>query len=414
MKYGSVIRHYRLKLGMTQSALASGICSISHLSKIENNSYKVNKEILSLLLERLNIDLNTENRKIQEIRDSIYEFIESLHYIDEDQISKKFSNLQSLEEYCLGTELINIFQLAIFKFYVHSGDLKKSEEFKKTVTMLRDSFGGYEKLIYITTLSSLLIQQNSPKEALNLLNYYSFKNNIDLNQGEYYYQLALCYSILNNTEKAIIYSKKANYYFQEECNFIKILYTQMNLAINYTRIELFEEAKIIYTKILRGFKILNNNKLYFQNLYNYSLLLKQKKEYTLALENLEYCKRNFSEGSEHAIICSLNLIELMIILKKDVNMILAEIEKVKSYTTSNRYKVYRLVAQKYEYKLQRPKKRYYKFLEDKLLPNLLSNNKYFTAAEVILELAEHHCKTDIAKSNAFFEKYFLIKKEHKL
>lgn len=62
MKIGSLIKYYRTKLGMTQNTLAMGICSIPHLSKIENNNKEANSETIRLLLERLNISLhNVEN-----------------------------------------------------------------------------------------------------------------------------------------------------------------------------------------------------------------------------------------------------------------------------------------------------------------------------------------------------------------
>ena len=58
MKIGSLIKFHRTKLGMTQNELATGICSISHLSKIENNSKEGNSETIRLLLEKLNIQLH--------------------------------------------------------------------------------------------------------------------------------------------------------------------------------------------------------------------------------------------------------------------------------------------------------------------------------------------------------------------
>ena len=63
MKIGSLIKYHRTKLGMTQNTLAMGICSIPHLSKIENNSKEGNRETIRLLLERLSINFQEEKRK---------------------------------------------------------------------------------------------------------------------------------------------------------------------------------------------------------------------------------------------------------------------------------------------------------------------------------------------------------------
>lgn len=399
---------------MTQSDLAEDICSTSHLSKLENGSYEVNRETLILLLERLKIDLNTESRKIKEIKDAINQFIDALYHVDKEEISKGFSKLKVLEDYCLNTDLINIFQLSMFKYYIYSLDFEKAKEMQKVIDKLSHNFNKHETFIYITAQSSLLTQQNYPNEALKLLKSYSFKDELDLNQGEYYYQLALCYSILDNANISIIYCQKANLFFQEQFNFIKIIYNQMTLAINYVRIELFEEAKITYIKILRNSKMLGRHDLYIQNLYNYALLLKHKKEYQKALEYFRYCANNFPKGSENLILCLLNLIDLMIILKKDKNMILATIKEVKMHSFDKKYKIYDLLAQKFKYELMKPNERYYKFLEERLLPNLLVNNKYSLAAETTLELSQYYEKSDIWKSNELLKKYFSIREEHKI
>lgn len=52
---GQIIKLYRYKQNMTQSELAEGICSVSHLSKIENGSKEANQDTINLLLERLGI-----------------------------------------------------------------------------------------------------------------------------------------------------------------------------------------------------------------------------------------------------------------------------------------------------------------------------------------------------------------------
>ena len=58
MQIGSLIKYHRTKQKMTQSELAEGICSVPHLSKIENNSKEANVETIRLVLDRLDIDLH--------------------------------------------------------------------------------------------------------------------------------------------------------------------------------------------------------------------------------------------------------------------------------------------------------------------------------------------------------------------
>ncbi|MEU2325269.1 helix-turn-helix domain-containing protein [Micrococcus luteus] len=65
-----VIYNQRIEKGMTQENLANGICSISYLSKLENKQLDPSKEILALLLDKLDIEIKDflEDHKYFEVR----------------------------------------------------------------------------------------------------------------------------------------------------------------------------------------------------------------------------------------------------------------------------------------------------------------------------------------------------------
>ena len=66
MEFGALIKFYRTQRGMTQSELAKGICSVPHLSKIENNSKEANEETISLSTKRLQLAWkNWKKKKIK-------------------------------------------------------------------------------------------------------------------------------------------------------------------------------------------------------------------------------------------------------------------------------------------------------------------------------------------------------------
>lgn len=58
---GHIIKQERLNQNMKQISLARGICSTSYLSKIENNSTFPSVDITSLLLKRLNLEIEEGN-----------------------------------------------------------------------------------------------------------------------------------------------------------------------------------------------------------------------------------------------------------------------------------------------------------------------------------------------------------------
>ncbi|MFZ0368814.1 MAG: helix-turn-helix transcriptional regulator, partial [Halobacillus sp.] len=63
---GSLIKQHRKFNNMTLEDLATGICSVSYLSKIEHNTINASEEIYRLLGERLNIKLNDINQDFDE------------------------------------------------------------------------------------------------------------------------------------------------------------------------------------------------------------------------------------------------------------------------------------------------------------------------------------------------------------
>ncbi len=85
MKLGSVIKYYRIKKQWTQTELAKDICSISHLSKIENDSYDGNVETIDLLLQKLGVSVTLEEEKYNNLRKTLSLFLESLLYYDHDE-----------------------------------------------------------------------------------------------------------------------------------------------------------------------------------------------------------------------------------------------------------------------------------------------------------------------------------------
>ena len=53
--YTQIIKNERIKRNQTLESMAKGICSISYLSKMENNAIKPSEEYVKALLERVDV-----------------------------------------------------------------------------------------------------------------------------------------------------------------------------------------------------------------------------------------------------------------------------------------------------------------------------------------------------------------------
>lgn len=77
---GSLIKYHRERLGMTQRELCSGICVVSHLSKIENNKVDPSPEIVGELFQKLGMDYYYNEDFINRNQSKIDDFFFNLNY----------------------------------------------------------------------------------------------------------------------------------------------------------------------------------------------------------------------------------------------------------------------------------------------------------------------------------------------
>ncbi|GAE33251.1 helix-turn-helix domain-containing protein [Halalkalibacter akibai] len=414
MKVGTVIKYYRVKRNLTQSQLADGICSIPHLSKIENNSYSANEETATLLLDKLGVELSSEFDQYLQIKSDLDHFVEAVLYYDIENINMLGKKLQKLEEMFARTDLINLYHAYMIRFFLFNNHFKKATAHQKMLEKLRVNFTPLEELLYSFNAGLLLLADNKVQEAKDhflQLKSMSLSNNPFIIR-DLFYQISLCFSLLNKPEKAVTYAKQALIYYKEENNYIRTVHTQMILGINYARLGLYDEGIEVYKVLLRNTRLLQLNDLYHQIIYNYSLLLFKKKDYNGALAFLYQAIKVFAKGSRHHILSHLAIIEILLLTNKDTTSIREHINEVIKYSQSTQLKKYRLLAQKFELQLQ-SKTDMYQFIENQLFPFLKKNDHVEEKMKTALELAQYYQELkEIDLANVYFNEYIVaLKKE---
>lgn len=66
LSLGMLIKFHREKNNLTQEELGKGVCSVTHLSKIERELTQYSPEITDLLSKKLEINLEHELQSLQE------------------------------------------------------------------------------------------------------------------------------------------------------------------------------------------------------------------------------------------------------------------------------------------------------------------------------------------------------------
>ncbi|MGM9949621.1 MAG: helix-turn-helix domain-containing protein [Lysinibacillus sp.] len=382
MKIGSLIKYYRTKLGMTQNSVAMGICSIPHLSKIENNNKEGNSETIRLLLERLNISIHDVEKSEQNIIGLLNDLQKHINYIEEEKVKETMERLKEYEEIIGFTEFIYLYELYKLRYYVFVKEYKLAENQLRWLNAHRQNFSQREMYLYSYYYGLVLITKGKYEEAAReLTQILQIHPELGALEGEFYYHFALIKGRLEEPGQAIIYGRKALHFYKNQFNFKRILYTLMSLALNYSREKVFHEAIEIYEHLLRNMELLQQRELIPEIYHNLGDLYQMKGEYEDALIYFEKSALLMSRNSDHYMLCLYNLgitqfrVEQWEESRKTFTMLKEEAKNKKKLS-------FNLFATFYLYLLGGEKKKAMDFLEGRLLP--------FTAGKEDLKEMHQH------------------------
>ncbi|WYP27057.1 helix-turn-helix domain-containing protein [Alkalihalobacillus sp. FSL W8-0930] len=413
MEFGPIIKYYRLKSGITQAELADGICSIPHLSKIENNAYSVNKETAAMLMERLGLDINDEVERYGVLSEQLEEFSDAIYYYDKERSDELCKQIESEESYYNRTNLVNLYHINLGRYYLQKNKNDLGNEHIKVIERNRSNLTPLEDLLFQNLIGVYLAVEGKYHEAIeHFLKLKANSNNVTV--LEISYNLALNFTKLGQYEKSIPYAQEALRLFKDRNNYIRIIHIQMILAVNYENMHLFAESKSIYSTLLRNARLLNQTDIYHKLLHNYSLLLKTNKKYAKASEYLKKCIEYYkslpdSQSKYDDMLISLtSLVEVLIEMKIEDSELQIYIEEIDSYISKCSSKIYKLQAKKLKYSIFE-KEKYYSFLEKEYIHYFQKNDMYSYSKPALLELAEWHSNNNRhTLSNNFYKLYIQL------
>lgn len=279
--YSYFLKRKRKEKGLKLEDVASGICSISYLSRLENNQVVPDENSLSLLFERLDLNYNEvksrrEKNVFEEIlkKDLLALYEDKIEYINKIISSNAYTTIE--------LDLIILFGSIIQKNYEEA----KLILAKQTINI--ELFNNNEMIFFLYLGARYLYETNQNKKAysqIKVLTLVPIKNQflkaivLDLAieilfmMGEYS-QLIVYYNMLLQNENAFMFSRKMNLHK------LKTLY--INSKYNYK--ETLEEMKNFKSSFDDSDNIL---------LYNYYLILTYYKN-GMYNKALEIAKNNIS------------------------------------------------------------------------------------------------------------------------
>ncbi|SEU23244.1 helix-turn-helix domain-containing protein [Paenibacillus sp. NFR01] len=265
MTEGKIIKHYREKQQLTQRELGQGICSVTHLSKIERGITEYSPEIIDLLCERLHIEMATEVERFHETQRQLNEW----HNAMVMQRSKEAETLKAQIEQEPLKDLPDYkipYPLLLIRYHLYNSDLKPAQrlirEFQKeeyASTYVRNYFKHLQGIYYFLS-----------GKFLDCIGVLTDIDESEYTEQEFYYHLALAYHSIHSNIIAYYYGEKALQYFRKTLNLVRIIDTESLLLIQLSVNEphYFAIAKQSYENLIKACELCGSMDRKYKLLHN--------------------------------------------------------------------------------------------------------------------------------------------------
>ncbi|MDF2038408.1 helix-turn-helix transcriptional regulator [Cytobacillus oceanisediminis] len=299
MHIGKIIYYHRKKQKKTQEQLCQGICSTTHLSKIENSPKEGNLETLEMLCNRLGISIEEENKKTQFIRQQLSQFYESIERVHRDNADRLYKELLANKDYIQCTEMIYLFELYILRYLLAIDDIPEFEHLSSAMKKNINKFSSFEKYLweFIQGIYFAIKQQYARSVAIlekieDKAELYSEKIT------DYYYYKAAMHGYLKHFTLSLHYSYKALRIFQNTGNILRIMHVKNGLAVNFIYINDLDQAEVMLKTVLNDAEMLKDKSIKISVLHNLGLLYSKKRRLQ---ESLTFYSKCLQLKSKHTL-----------------------------------------------------------------------------------------------------------------
>ncbi|MCR8849768.1 helix-turn-helix domain-containing protein [Rossellomorea sp. SC111] len=252
---GKLIKFHREESGLTQEQLAQGICSTTHLSKIERGITEYSSEITDLLAKRLGVDMVAERSRYESLRHTLTVWNDAIIMIRAHEIHQLKSEIEQ-EPLRFLSDFFVQYHLLLARYHLFLDNPSKAKEILNIFKNKQDSLSPYEHNLlqhvrgiyyYSTRKFDCCIQ------ALKQID-------DEYPNAEYYFHLATAYHSIHSNTFAYYYGQRALQFFQKSLNILRVIDSEILILIQLNAKEPFdmEQTKQQYDKLLRVCESVNS------------------------------------------------------------------------------------------------------------------------------------------------------------
>ncbi|MGE8203890.1 helix-turn-helix domain-containing protein [Heyndrickxia sp. NPDC080065] len=405
MLEGKIIKFYRERQNMMQKDLGSGICSSTHISKIERGLTEVSKETIELLAKRLGIDMKSEIETYLGLDSLLKKWHEAI-------IMKLNSKAESIKKQLETVPLLHMpdiyrsYTLILTRYYLLIGEDQYVDSLIGEMDRWLD-LSPYDKnmLLHIKGIHGLLKKETDVS--------ISFLHEIDptyYNNQEYYYHLAFAYHSLNSRVLAYYYAEKSLRFFTEERIFTRIIEAEMLMLIQVEQDEYYHPKESEYQRLIEMTENLGLKHQRSMLIHNLAYQQVRKGDFEKACEYYEQSmdsrdpETSYYLGSLEGYINSAtrqglkSTEELLQLAEKGISLS----EKINETTFKHFFHLHK-------YNLKNNKEEYYQYLEKEVFPYFKKMGLVLLIEHYSIKLFDYHMeKGNTAEANTYAK--FLVEK----
>jgi len=292
---GKIIKFYREKARMTQKELVQGICSITHLSKIERGITEYSDEMIFLLAKRLHIQMEEEMKKYHILKEKLNEWQNILilqHKEEAEKLKTEIEN-ESLKDL---PDFQTSYNLTLSRYYLFKNDLENACRTIQKVQNSELQLTSFEQnyLKHIQGIYYFLTgQYNDSISILTSIEHEHYHHN------EYYYHLALAHHSIHSNMASYYYAEKALDYFQKTLNVLRIIDTETMMLVQLNARELhdFEDTQQKYVSLIKMCDTCQDMERKSKLLNNFAFEHYRRKYYRKAMNLYEQAMQLIDEAS---------------------------------------------------------------------------------------------------------------------
>jgi transcriptional regulator with XRE-family HTH domain/Tfp pilus assembly protein PilF len=298
---GQKIFYFRKSNGLTQEQLAHGICSVPHLSKIENGHETPSTDILEHLCKRLAISISDIDNKAD--LESISTYLDEWYLLilsrDKEASVQMYPLIEKQMMHVQDPDLLIRHKLFTLRLKLLLRDLDEASSillnFESFIKSLHSDLeyyyymfrGLYEYMVadFFKALHSFTIAESTA-------------DRLRIKDPELYYLLALVNSKLHRTYFSINYANVALELYDESCNYLRSIDCQIILGININRTHNYLQAEKHLLNALQVSKTLKDNERISAIYHNLGFVFSTQDNHQKAIE---YYSKSLDYDSDHEI-----------------------------------------------------------------------------------------------------------------